>query len=121
MKKKLFHKNIRYILGDNRDLDRLVYAAKDVDTIIHAAALKQVDTAEYNPTEFINTNIIGSRNIVDVSLRNPDIKNVVALSTDKAVSPSNLYGATKLCSDKLFIAANNYKGKKYKIFCSKIW
>ena len=73
-----------------------------------------MDTAEYNPTEFINTNIIGSRNIVDVSLRNPDIKNVVALSTDKAVSPSNLYGATKLCSDKLFIATNNYKGKNIK-------
>jgi UDP-N-acetylglucosamine 4,6-dehydratase (inverting) len=102
-------KNIRFFLGDIRDKDRLRLAFKGVDIIIHAAALKQVTTAEYNPFEFIKTNILGAQNIIEVSLEN-NISNVLALSTDKASSPINLYGATKLCSDKLFISANNIKG-----------
>ena len=102
---------IRFFLGDIRDIDRLIYATQDVDYIIHAAALKQVDTAEYNPFEFIKTNIVGAQNLVQSALTN-NVKKLIALSTDKAVSPINLYGATKLCSDKIFIAANNYKGFK---------
>jgi UDP-N-acetylglucosamine 4,6-dehydratase len=104
-------KNLRYFIGDIRDLSRLKLAFKDVDILIHAAALKQVPAAEYNPTEYIETNIIGAKNIIEASL-DSNIKKVVALSTDKAASPINLYGATKLCSDKLFIAANNLAGKK---------
>ena len=103
-------KNIRFFLGDVRDKDRLRLAFKEVDIIIHAAALKQVTTAEYNPFEFIKTNILGAQNIIEVSLEN-NISNVIVLSTDKASSPINLYGATKLCSDKLFVSANNIKGK----------
>lgn len=102
---------LRFFLGDIRDKDRLNTAFNDVDYIVHAAALKRVDTAEYNPLEFIKTNILGSQNIVDACL-NSNVKKVVALSTDKAAAPINLYGATKLCSDKLFSAANNIKGKK---------
>lgn len=98
---------MRYFIGDVRDKDRLRRAFRDVDYIIHAAALKQVPAAEYNPTECIHTNITGAENIVHVAA-DMGIKKVVALSTDKAVSPVNLYGATKLCSDKLFIAANAY-------------
>jgi UDP-N-acetylglucosamine 4,6-dehydratase (inverting) len=100
------HKCIRYFLGDVRDLKRLNLAFKDVDYVVHAAALKQVDTAEYNPFEFINTNIIGAQNVVEAALANK-VKKIIALSTDKACSPINLYGATKLCSDKLFISSNN--------------
>jgi len=100
---------LRFFLGDVRDKDRLLRAFNGVDIIIHAAALKQVDTAEYNPLEFIKTNIIGASNIIEASL-DSDVSQVVALSTDKASSPINLYGATKLCSDKLFLAANNYAG-----------
>lgn len=112
LKKELESKeNLRFFLGDIRDLDRLAYAFRDIDTVIHAAALKQVDTAEYNPFEFIKTNIIGSENIVKAAL-NTNIKKVLALSTDKASSPINLYGATKLCADKLFTSANLYKGRK---------
>ena len=107
MKKKFKSNKIRFFLGDVRDKNRLLIATKNVDYIIHAAALKQVDTAEYNPTEFIDTNIIGAKNIIEICSLNR-IKKVIALSTDKASSPINLYGATKLCSDKLFIAANNY-------------
>jgi UDP-N-acetylglucosamine 4,6-dehydratase/5-epimerase len=103
--------NIRYFLGDVRDKDRLNSAFEDVDIIVHAAALKQVPAAEYNPIEFIKTNIIGAQNIIECSLK-MGVQNVVALSTDKASSPINLYGATKLCSDKLFINSNNIKGKK---------
>jgi UDP-N-acetylglucosamine 4,6-dehydratase (inverting) len=103
--------NIRYYLGDVRDKDRLISAFEDVDIIVHAAALKQVPAAEYNPIEFIKTNIIGAQNIIECSLKT-GVQNVVALSTDKASSPINLYGATKLCSDKLFINSNNIKGKK---------
>ena len=90
---------------------RLEAAFDNVDYIVHAAVLKQVDTAEYNPLEFIKTNILGSQNIVDISFKSK-VKKVIALSTDKAAAPINLYGATKLCSDKLFSAANNIKGKR---------
>ncbi len=103
--------SIRFFLGDVRDKDRLFFALKDVDYVIHAAALKQVPAAEYNPFEFINTNIIGANNLVETCLMQ-NVKKVIALSTDKAAAPVNLYGATKLCSDKLFISANNIKGKK---------
>ncbi len=102
---------MRYFLGDIRDKERLILALKDVDIVIHAAALKQVPAAEYNPFEFVKTNIIGAQNIIEASL-NSNVKKVLALSTDKAASPINLYGATKLCSDKLFSSANNMKGKK---------
>ena len=102
---------LRFILGDIRDLSSLRRALEGIDTVIHAAALKQVPAAEYNPIEFIKTNILGSENIVEASLSS-SVKQVIALSSDKASSPINLYGATKLCSDKLFVAANNIKGKK---------
>ena len=105
------NKSLRYFIGDIRDKNRLKSAFEDVDIVIHAAALKQVPAAEYNPTEYIETNIVGAKNIIEASLEKK-VKKVIALSTDKAVSPVNLYGATKLCSDKLFIAANNFKGKK---------
>ena len=101
---------IRYFLGDVRDLSRLTFALKGIDVVIHAAALKHVPAAEYDPFEFIKTNVLGAQNIIDASFVNR-IKKVIALSTDKAVSPINLYGATKLCSDKLFLAANNIAGK----------
>jgi nucleoside-diphosphate-sugar epimerase len=106
---------MRYFLGDVRDKDRLDRALNGVDIVIHAAALKQVPSAEYNPIEYIKTNILGAQNIIETSLDN-DVKKVIALSTDKAASPINLYGATKLCSDKLFVAANNIKGNKNIIF-----
>ena len=102
---------LRFFLGDVRDRDRLVRALDGIDTVVHAAALKQVPAAEYNPIEFINTNVLGSENIVQACL-DTGVKRVVALSTDKAAAPINLYGATKLCSDKLFIAANNIKGSR---------
>jgi len=100
---------VRFFIGDVRDKDRLMRAAAGVDTIIHAAATKIVPTAEYNPFEAIKTNIVGAMNVVDVSI-DRGVKRVVALSTDKASSPVNLYGATKLVSDKLFVAGNNYAG-----------
>ena len=102
---------MRYFIGDVRDKDRLIKATKNVDLIIHAAALKQVPTAEYNPVECIKTNILGAENIIDSAIEN-NVKNTIALSTDKASSPINLYGATKLVSDKLFIAANNITGSQ---------
>ena len=98
---------IRFFLGDIRDLDRLNMAMRGVDYVVHAAALKQVDTAEYNPMEFVKTNILGSENVIQASIAN-GVKKVVALSTDKASSPVNLYGATKLTADKLFISSNHY-------------
>lgn len=101
---------IRYFIGDVRDRMRLTRAFQDVDYIIHAAALKQVPAAEYNPAEAIKTNIMGAMNIIDAALQN-NVKRVVALSTDKACNPINLYGATKLCSDKLFLAGNVYRGQ----------
>lgn len=102
---------IRYFIGDVRDLDRVRRSLEGVDTVIHAAALKQVPAAEYNPFECIKTNIIGAQNIIEACL-DMGVRNVVALSTDKAAAPINLYGATKLCSDKLFTAANNIKGAR---------
>tara|TARA_A100001011_G_C14287783_1_gene834654 strand:- start:1148 stop:2170 length:1023 start_codon:yes stop_codon:yes gene_type:complete len=102
---------IRYFLGDIRDLQRLNRAMEEVDYVIHAAALKQVPAAEYNPFEVIKTNVIGAQNIIESCLSS-NVKKVIALSTDKAVAPINLYGATKLCSDKLFISANNILGKR---------
>lgn len=98
---------LRWFLGDIRDLDRLKRAFHGVEYVIHAAALKQVDTGEYNPMEFIKTNVLGSQNVIDASI-DAGVKRVVALSTDKASSPINLYGASKLTADKLFVAANNY-------------
>ena len=97
---------LRFFLGDVRDQNRLRRALEGIDTVIHAAALKQVPAAEYNPMEFINTNVLGAENVVQACL-DTGVKRVVALSTDKAAALINLYGATKLCSDKLFIAANN--------------
>lgn len=102
---------LRFFLGDVRDRDRLRRALEDIDTVVHAAALKQVPAAEYNPFEFINTNVLGAENMVQACL-DAEVQRVVALSTDKAAAPINLYGATKLCSDKLFIAANNIKGTR---------
>ena len=106
-----YKNKIRFFIGDIRDKSRLKMAFADVDIVIHAAALKQVPTAEYNPFEYIKTNINGANNIIEACLHN-NVKKVIALSTDKASSPINLYGATKLCSDKLFLSANNIKGKK---------
>ena len=107
---------IRFFIGDVRDSKRITTATEGIETIVHAAALKQVPTTEYNPFEAIKTNIIGANNVIDAALTNK-VKNVIALSTDKACSPINLYGATKLCSDKLFISANNIKGnQKIKFF-----
>jgi UDP-N-acetylglucosamine 4,6-dehydratase len=102
---------LRFFLGDVRDRDRLRRALEGINTVVHAAALKQVPAAEYNPIEFINTNVLGAENVVQACL-DTDVRRVVALSTDKAAAPINLYGATKLCSDKLFIAANNIKGTR---------
>ncbi len=102
---------IRYFLGDVRDVGRLRRAMEGIDTVIHAAALKQVPAAEYNPFECIKTNILGAQNVIEACL-DTKVKKVVALSTDKAAAPINLYGATKLCSDKLFVAANNFKGHR---------
>lgn len=102
---------VRFFIGDVRDKERFVRACEGIDIIIHAAALKQVPTAEYNPDECVKTNINGAQNVIDASLET-NVKIVVALSTDKAAAPINLYGATKLVSDKLFISANNIKGKR---------
>ncbi len=102
-------RQIRFFIGDVRDKDRLTRAFKDVDYVIHAAAMKHVHIAEYNPEECVKTNIDGARNVIDACLET-NVERVVALSTDKACAPINLYGATKLASDKLFVAANNIKG-----------
>jgi UDP-N-acetylglucosamine 4,6-dehydratase len=102
---------MRYFIGDVRDAERLKSACEGIDVIVHAAALKHVPIAEYNPFECIKTNVLGAENVINAAL-STNVKNVVALSTDKAAAPINLYGATKLCSDKLFIAANNVKGKR---------
>ncbi len=105
------YKGLRYFIGDIRDEDRLRRALEGVDVVIHAAALKQVPAAEYNPFECIKTNVLGAQNLIEACLDNK-VQCVVALSTDKAAAPINLYGATKLCSDKLFVAANNFKGHR---------
>lgn len=102
---------LRFFIGDVRDAERLRRAVEGIDIIVHAAALKQVPIAEYNPIECIKTNVVGAENVVNAAL-DCGVKKVVALSTDKAAAPINLYGATKLCSDKLFIASNNFKGKR---------
>jgi len=103
------YSGIRYFIGDIRDVRRLTRACEGIDIVVHAAALKQVPAAEYNPIEFIRTNVLGSENVIEAAL-DSGVKRVVALSTDKAAAPINLYGATKLCADKLFVAANNIKG-----------
>ena len=102
---------LRFFIGDVRDQERLRRALEGIDTVVHAAALKQVPAAEYNPMEFVKTNVLGAENLIQACL-DMDVRRVVALSTDKAAAPINLYGATKLCSDKLFIAANNIKGQR---------
>lgn len=109
------HPCIRYFIGDVRDAERLDMAMRDVDFVVHAAALKQVPAAEYNPMECIKTNVGGAENVIKAALNN-GVQKVIALSTDKAANPINLYGATKLCSDKLFVAANNMAGKNPTIF-----
>ena len=111
LKKNKNFKRLRFFIGDVRDKDRVKLALDDIDCLIHAAALKQVPAAEYNPFEFIKTNIIGAQNIIECIL-NSKVTKVIALSTDKASSPVNLYGATKLCSDKLFTSAQNMSGSR---------
>ena len=118
MQKKIFsNKNtkVRYFIGDVRDFERLKLAMSDIDTVVHAAALKQVPATEYNPFEAVKTNIIGAQNVIDASLQT-DVSKVIALSTDKAAAPINLYGASKLTADKLFVSANNYSGSSKKVF-----
>jgi len=105
---------LRFFLGDVRDRSRLRRALRKIDTVVHAAALKQVPAAEYNPMEFISTNVLGAQNLIEACL-DSEVERVVALSTDKAAAPVNLYGASKLCSDKLFIAANQYAGMNDKL------
>lgn len=108
---KPFESKLRYFIGDIRDLKRLEMAMEGVDYVVHSAALKQVPACEYNPFEAVKTNIIGGQNVIMASIK-ANVKKVIALSTDKAAAPINLYGATKLASDKLFIAANNFKGSR---------
>lgn len=108
----VYREKLRFFIGDVRDYARLCRALNGVDYIVHAAALKQVPSCEYNPSEAIKTNIHGAQNVIDAALDTASVKKVVALSTDKAVNPVNLYGGTKLVSDKLFIAANAYTGSK---------
>jgi UDP-N-acetylglucosamine 4,6-dehydratase/5-epimerase len=111
MAQRFTQNELRFFIGDVRDLARLERALKGIDFVVHAAALKQVPAAEYNPIECIKTNVIGAENVINACL-NQGVKRAIALSTDKAVSPINLYGATKLCSDKLFVAANHLAGKE---------
>lgn len=110
------HKNIRFFIGDVRDAERLHRAFNKVDVIIHAAALKIVPTAEYNPFEAVKTNVLGAENVINVAIDN-NVERVIALSSDKAANPINLYGATKLCAEKMFVAANNYSpmGTKFSV------
>ena len=105
------HPSLRYFIGDVRDVDRLKRALEDVTVVVHAAALKQVPACEYNPFEAIQTNILGARNVIDAAL-DQGVRRILALSTDKAVNPINLYGATKLCAEKVFVQANSYAGAK---------
>lgn len=106
---------LRYFIGDIRDVSRLRRALEGIDIVVHAAAMKQVPTAEYNPFECIKTNVLGSQNLIEACL-DSKVQRVIALSTDKAAAPINLYGATKLCADKLFVAANNIKGTRNILF-----
>jgi UDP-N-acetylglucosamine 4,6-dehydratase (inverting) len=105
------YQQLRYFIGDVRDEARLLRAFENIDVVVHAAALKQVPTAEYNPMECIKTNVLGAENVINAAIKS-GVKRVVALSTDKAAAPINLYGASKLCSDKLFVAANNFRGNR---------
>ncbi|MEW5895422.1 MAG: UDP-N-acetylglucosamine 4,6-dehydratase (inverting) [Candidatus Omnitrophota bacterium] len=116
MSKVFNQKNIRYFIGDVRDSERLHRAFHDVDYVIHAAALKIVPTAEYNPFEAVKTNVIGAENVINAAIDN-NVQKVIALSTDKAANPINLYGATKLCAEKMFVAANNYlpRGTRFSV------
>ena len=111
MAQEFNHPNMRYFIGDVRDLPRLQKAMSGIEFVVHAAALKHVPIAEYNPMECIKTNVMGGQNVIDACLEN-GVKNIIALSTDKAASPANLYGASKLVSDKLFVAANNIRGSE---------
>ena len=112
---KVYQKKLRFFIGDIRDLARLKTAMRGVDIVIHSAALKQVTTAEYNPFEVVKTNIMGTQNVVD-AIFSSNVKSAIALSTDKAAAPINLYGASKLAADKLFVAANNYiPNKKFSV------
>jgi UDP-N-acetylglucosamine 4,6-dehydratase (inverting) len=106
------YNGLRYFIGDVRDADRLRRAMEGIEIVVHAAALKQVPTAEYNPFECIKTNVLGAQNVIEACLDTVGVQRVIALSTDKAAAPINLYGATKLCSDKLFTAANNIRGRR---------
>ena len=110
MQQKFTQPQLRFFIGDVRDRERLDRALRGVDVVIHAAALKQVPAAEYNPIECIKTNVIGAENVINACI-DQKVKKVIALSTDKAVNPVNLYGATKLCSDKLFVAGNHLAGE----------
>ena len=109
-----YKKKLRFFIGDIRDLQRIKLALNDVDIVVHAAALKQVPTAEYNPFEVIKTNIIGTQNVIDAIIESK-VERAIALSTDKAAAPINLYGASKLSADKIFVAANNYSKKKFSV------
>jgi UDP-N-acetylglucosamine 4,6-dehydratase len=109
-----YKNKLRFFIGDVRDLPRIKLAMKNVDLAVHAAALKQVPAAEYNPFEVIKTNIIGTQNVIDAIIES-DVKSAIALSTDKAAAPINLYGASKLAADKIFIASNNYSRKKFSV------
>ena len=124
MKKKFsklkLDKKIRFFIGDIRDYDRIKLALSEVDVVVHAAALKIVDTAEYNPIEFIKTNIYGAENIIKACLETK-VQKVIALSTDKAVNPINLYGATKLAADKLLLPRIIFQGNSKPFFCCQIW
>ncbi len=111
MQQEFFHQSLRFFIGDVRDGERLIQAMRGVDYVVHAAALKQVPAAEYNPMECIKTNIYGAENVIKAAIANK-VQRIIALSTDKAANPINLYGATKLCSDKLFTAANNIVGNQ---------
>lgn len=115
MQQKFNKKCMRYFIGDVRDGNRVIEATEGIDIIIHAAAMKQVPASEYNPSECIKTNIYGAENVINAALKN-NVSKVIALSTDKAAGPINLYGATKLASDKLFTAANNFRGAKKTMF-----
>lgn len=117
MQQDFGNEGLRYFLGDVRDVERLKMAFSDVDVVVHAAALKQVPAAEYNPSECIKTNVVGAENVIQAAIH-CGVQRVIALSTDKAVNPINLYGATKLCSDKLFVAANTFgkpKGTSFSV------
>ena len=110
MHREFPHKNIRYFIGDVRDLDRLRRAMRGVDIVVHAAAMKQVPACEYNPFEAVKTNVIGGANVIEAAI-DAKVTKVLAISTDKAVNPVNLYGATKLCAEKLFVQGNSYAGE----------